>query len=187
PRRWRRASLPTPGIRGLLDEFKGFPLRAAAADQKRLTARRLREVGHSCLAAQSCGEDLARHFALGLAAPAGLASERAGKVRVDTDGQDSGSLSLSTHCHTVLHPAGEGKREVDGVNSARVFTTYFGALPESSVAITQQAQWSFGQSPCGRGRRSSEMTSPLAARPAWRPTSEKFTVVIAAPGIACST
>ena len=35
---------------------------------------------------------------------------------------------------------------VDGVNSARVFTTYFGALPESSVAITQQVQWSFGQS-----------------------------------------
>jgi Peptidase family M1 domain len=35
---------------------------------------------------------------------------------------------------------------VDGVNSARVFTTYFGALPESHVAITQQADWSFGQS-----------------------------------------
>ena len=35
---------------------------------------------------------------------------------------------------------------VDGVNSARIFTTYFGALPETHVAITQQAQWSFGQS-----------------------------------------
>lgn len=35
---------------------------------------------------------------------------------------------------------------VDGVNSARVFTTYFGPLPETRVAITQQAQWSFGQS-----------------------------------------
>jgi peptidase M1-like protein len=35
---------------------------------------------------------------------------------------------------------------VDGVNSARIFTTYFGALPQSHVAITQQAQWSFGQS-----------------------------------------
>jgi hypothetical protein len=35
---------------------------------------------------------------------------------------------------------------VDGVNSARIFTAYFGALPQSNVAITQQAQWSFGQS-----------------------------------------
>lgn len=35
---------------------------------------------------------------------------------------------------------------VDGVNSARIYTTYFGPLPQSHVAITQQAQWSFGQS-----------------------------------------
>ncbi len=35
---------------------------------------------------------------------------------------------------------------VDGLNSSRVFTTYFGPLPERQVAITQQAQWSFGQS-----------------------------------------
>jgi hypothetical protein len=35
---------------------------------------------------------------------------------------------------------------VDGINSARIFTTYFGALPQTQVAITQQAQWSFGQS-----------------------------------------
>jgi hypothetical protein len=35
---------------------------------------------------------------------------------------------------------------VDGLNSARIFTTYFGALPQTHVAITQQAQWSFGQS-----------------------------------------
>ncbi len=35
---------------------------------------------------------------------------------------------------------------VDGVNSARIYTTYFGPLPQSYVAITQQAQWSFGQS-----------------------------------------
>jgi hypothetical protein len=35
---------------------------------------------------------------------------------------------------------------VDGVNSARIFTTYFGPLPQTHVAITQQAQWSFGQS-----------------------------------------
>ncbi len=35
---------------------------------------------------------------------------------------------------------------VDGLNSARIFTTYFGPLPQHHVAITQQAQWSFGQS-----------------------------------------
>ncbi|HVR97965.1 MAG TPA: M1 family aminopeptidase [Thermoanaerobaculia bacterium] len=35
---------------------------------------------------------------------------------------------------------------VDGVNSARVYTTYFGPLPDSYVAISQQAQWNFGQS-----------------------------------------
>ncbi|HEX4962909.1 MAG TPA: M1 family aminopeptidase [Thermoanaerobaculia bacterium] len=35
---------------------------------------------------------------------------------------------------------------VDGLNSARIFTTYFGPLPQTHVAITQQAQWSFGQS-----------------------------------------
>ncbi len=35
---------------------------------------------------------------------------------------------------------------VDGVNAARVFTAYFGPLPQTRVAITQQAQWSFGQS-----------------------------------------
>ncbi|HEX4862434.1 MAG TPA: M1 family aminopeptidase [Acidimicrobiales bacterium] len=35
---------------------------------------------------------------------------------------------------------------VDGLNSARIFSTYFGPLPQNHVAITQQAQWNFGQS-----------------------------------------
>jgi hypothetical protein len=35
---------------------------------------------------------------------------------------------------------------VDGVNSARVYTAYFGSLPSPRVAITQQSQWNFGQS-----------------------------------------
>lgn len=35
---------------------------------------------------------------------------------------------------------------VDGLNSARIFTTYFGPLPEKRVAITQQSEWSYGQS-----------------------------------------
>jgi hypothetical protein len=34
----------------------------------------------------------------------------------------------------------------DGVNAARVGTAYFGKLPGGHVAITQQAQWFFGQS-----------------------------------------
>ncbi len=34
----------------------------------------------------------------------------------------------------------------DGVNSARIFTAYFGPIAERHVAITQQAQWFFGQS-----------------------------------------
>ena len=35
---------------------------------------------------------------------------------------------------------------VDGVNSARLFTTYFGPLEARHVAITQQSDWAFGQS-----------------------------------------
>jgi hypothetical protein len=34
----------------------------------------------------------------------------------------------------------------DGLNSARLFTAYFGPLPQTSVAITQQSNFSFGQS-----------------------------------------
>ncbi len=34
----------------------------------------------------------------------------------------------------------------DGLNSARMYTAYFGPLAEKHVAITQQSQWFFGQS-----------------------------------------
>ena len=34
----------------------------------------------------------------------------------------------------------------DGLNSARLFTTYFGPLPQQHVAITQQSDFAFGQS-----------------------------------------
>jgi hypothetical protein len=34
----------------------------------------------------------------------------------------------------------------DGLNSARLFATYFGPLPQTQVAITQQSDWFFGQS-----------------------------------------
>jgi hypothetical protein len=35
---------------------------------------------------------------------------------------------------------------VDGMNTARVGTAFFGKLPSQRVAITQQSQWAFGQS-----------------------------------------
>ncbi len=35
---------------------------------------------------------------------------------------------------------------VDGVNAARIFTTYFGPLPQRHVALTQQEEWTYGQS-----------------------------------------
>jgi hypothetical protein len=34
----------------------------------------------------------------------------------------------------------------DGLNSARLFTAYFGPLPQTNVAITQQSDFAFGQS-----------------------------------------
>lgn len=34
----------------------------------------------------------------------------------------------------------------DGLNSARLFTAWFGPLPETTVAITQQSDWFYGQS-----------------------------------------
>ena len=34
----------------------------------------------------------------------------------------------------------------DGLNSARLFTAYFGPLPQSNVSITQQSDFNFGQS-----------------------------------------
>lgn len=35
---------------------------------------------------------------------------------------------------------------VDGINAARTYTAFYGPLPKKEVAITQQSQWSFGQS-----------------------------------------
>ncbi|MGH9366228.1 MAG: M1 family metallopeptidase, partial [Thermoanaerobaculia bacterium] len=40
----------------------------------------------------------------------------------------------------------EDAATADGFNTARVATLYFGPLPETRVSITQQAQYSFGQS-----------------------------------------
>ena len=40
----------------------------------------------------------------------------------------------------------EDAATADGVNTARVATLYFGPLPEPEVSVTEQAQYSFGQS-----------------------------------------
>ncbi|MEP6767844.1 MAG: M1 family aminopeptidase [Acidobacteriota bacterium] len=49
------------------------------------------------------------------------------EVRVDTDSIAQAALA-------------------DGTNAARVCTAYFGRLPQDHVSITEQTQWSFGQS-----------------------------------------
>ena len=53
------------------------------------------------------------------------------------NGQTLGTMNTSRLAESAL---------VDGINSARLFTTYFGPLPARHVAITQQSQWTFGQS-----------------------------------------
>lgn len=53
------------------------------------------------------------------------------------NGQTLGTMNTSRLAESAL---------VDGINSARLFTTYFGPLPARHVAITQQSQWAFGQS-----------------------------------------
>lgn len=49
------------------------------------------------------------------------------EIRVDTDSLAQAALA-------------------DGTNAARVCTAYFGRLPQDHVSITEQTQWSFGQS-----------------------------------------
>ncbi len=53
------------------------------------------------------------------------------------DGPTLGNMNTSRLAESAL---------VDGVNSARLYSTYFGPLPARYVAITQQSQWAFGQS-----------------------------------------
>jgi hypothetical protein len=56
-------------------------------------------------------------------------------------GTQAGLQSLQLDTETFAQGA-----MADGLNSARTFTAYFGPLAEKHVAITQQAQWFFGQS-----------------------------------------
>ncbi|MFP5288976.1 MAG: hypothetical protein ACLGI9_24780, partial [Thermoanaerobaculia bacterium] len=53
------------------------------------------------------------------------------------DGPTLGTMNTSRLAESAL---------VDGINSARLFTTYFGPLEARHVAITQQSDWAFGQS-----------------------------------------
>lgn len=53
------------------------------------------------------------------------------------DGPTLGTMNTSRLAESAL---------VDGINSARLFTTYFGPLEARHVAITQQSDWTFGQS-----------------------------------------
>lgn len=55
----------------------------------------------------------------------------------EADGPTLGTMNTSRLAESAM---------VDGVNSARIFTTYFGPLPSRHVAITQQSDWAFGQS-----------------------------------------
>src|SRR4051794_15292430 len=107
-RRWRPASLPALSVGGLLEEFQRFPLRAAAANQKRLTPSFLGDE-IPVLHAQAGGKDLASYFAPGLAPPSGLARERAGEVGVDANREHGGSLPCSAHCPYGITPRRPGQ------------------------------------------------------------------------------
>jgi hypothetical protein len=66
-----------------------------------------------------------------------------GRVDPDTGvALSSGGPSLGNVNTTKLAEASLS----DGLNSARLFTAYFGPLPQPNVAITQQSDFAFGQS-----------------------------------------
>ena len=64
----------------------------------------------------------------------GVAAERSMTTETQVQGFSVNTASLA---QTAL---------ADGVNASRVCTRYFGPLPQSHVAITQQSEWTFGQS-----------------------------------------
>ncbi len=77
---------------------------------------------------------------LNLAMRGGLASGP-GNAREAHSWAGAGLQSVDMDAETFARNA-----LADGVNSARIFTAYFGPVSEKHVAITQQAQWFFGQS-----------------------------------------
>jgi hypothetical protein len=64
---------------------------------------------------------------------------------VGPDGEYYGSLPQATLGHVNTGRLAEAAM-ADGINASRVFTTYFGPLADKHVAITQQSQFTFGQS-----------------------------------------
>jgi hypothetical protein len=63
----------------------------------------------------------------------------------DIDGGLQNTAPQATLGHVDTGRLAEGAL-TDSINAGRVFTTYYGPLPDRQVAITQQSQFSFGQS-----------------------------------------
>lgn len=89
--------------------------------------------------------------------PVQVAGFNYGKFKVYDRKDDATGMNVQVFTSTdTLYLGEEGGRvsgsrladsaAVDGLNSARVFNAYFGPLPQSNVAITQQVNWFFGQS-----------------------------------------
>lgn len=80
-------------------------------------------------------EGTGRELEIGSPVPTGLDNPFA------TPSREAGLTHISLSTDNLAEAA-----LVEGQNAAQVCTAYFGKLPEGSVSITQQAQWSFGQS-----------------------------------------
>jgi hypothetical protein len=71
------------------------------------------------------------------------------KVRVYTNpGEPNFAQSLRSILPTVNFDTVSMAEDTlaDSINTARVGTAYFGALPQNDIAVTQQTDWNFGQS-----------------------------------------
>lgn len=71
------------------------------------------------------------------------------KVRVYTNpGQPDFAKQLQALLPTVhFDPVSMAQDALaDSINTARVGTVYFGALPQNDIAVTEQTEWTFGQS-----------------------------------------
>jgi hypothetical protein len=79
---------------------------------------------------------------INLAMRGGIGSGGPGNVAAENRwGNQAGLQSLNLDTEAFAQGA-----MADGLNSARMFTAFFGPIAEKHVAITQQAQWFFGQS-----------------------------------------
>src|SRR6185369_10424792 len=60
---------------------------------------------------------------------------------MDYEGASVGLNSLHVDTESLADSA-----MADGINTVRVCSRFFGALPDTRLGITQQTQWTFGQS-----------------------------------------